>query len=164
MRQWFPKTRSLWRGLSRQVVVAAFVLVVAVVLFFGVKERTKKMELQSEERDQERDIVQLGKEIFYGQGRCGICHTLGVLHVGKCPSLYGAGSRLTPEFIYESMTDPSAYVKLDFDQAEPKFYHAQMPSVNLAPIGLTEKDMQNVIAFIGTQKVVEGGVATLLGR
>lgn len=100
----------------------------------------------------EKDWVASGKDIFYGKGRCGICHTIGVAHGGKCPSLDYAGSRLTRDFIYESMTNPSAYVKLDFDLDEPDFYPARMPQVNRAPIGLSEVEMQGVIAFIGSQR------------
>jgi hypothetical protein len=104
----------------------------------------------------ERDSVQFGREIFYGKGRCGICHTIGVEHGGKCPNLDGAGTRLTRNFIYEAMINPSAYVKLDFDTdsgvEEPNFYSARMPQVTRPPIGLAEKEIQNVIAFIGSQR------------
>ncbi|MEK7747907.1 MAG: cytochrome c [Nitrospirota bacterium] len=93
-----------------------------------------------------------GAEIFYGKGRCGICHTIGIVRGGKCPSLDGAGSRLMKAFIYEAMTAPSAYIRLDFSLAEPKEYSAKMPAVNVVPIGLTEEEMEQVILFIQEQK------------
>jgi hypothetical protein len=106
----------------------------------------------------EKALVQSGKAIFYGKGRCGICHTIGVAHGGKCPNLDYAGSRLTRNFIYEAMTNPSAYIKLDFDLNEPDFYPARMPQVNRSPIGLSENEIQDVIAFIGSQRVVGAGL------
>lgn len=90
-----------------------------------------------------------GAELFYGKGRCGLCHTVGIERGGKCPSLNGAGGRLTTAFIYEAMTSPSAYIRLDFSFAEPRAYSAKMPAVNRAPIGLTEEEMQAIIEFVG---------------
>jgi hypothetical protein len=94
----------------------------------------------------------VGSEIFYGKGRCGLCHTVGLERAGKCPSLQGAGSRLTADFIYEAMTAPSEYVRLDFSLVEPKEYPARMPAVNRLPIGLTEKEMQEVMMFVQGQE------------
>jgi hypothetical protein len=93
-----------------------------------------------------------GAVLFYGKGRCGLCHIVGIERAGKCPSLNGAGSRLTTAFIYEAIVAPSAYVRLDFSLVEPKEYSARMPAVNRPPIGLTEKEMQAVIAFVREQK------------
>ena len=129
--------------MSKNIFYVFLVAVFCVGIFLSLREGHRQ------KNPGEGGVVQLaGKEVFYGKGRCGICHTMDVGHSGKCPNLNGAGSRLTRDFIYESMTKPSAYVKLDFDAAEPSFYPARMPAVNQAPIGLTEGEMQNVIAFI----------------
>lgn len=136
---------------KKTVIIALFflgaILVWLLVDLSGLFEQ--KVALKSEQRDS----VQLGKEIFYGKGRCGICHTIGVAHGGKCPNLDGAGGRLTREFIYEAMVQPSAYVKLDFDShaGAPGFYSATMPEVMRPPIGLVEEEIQGVIAFVGSQ-------------
>jgi len=114
------------------------------------------VEVKAGKEDSMQDSVQLGKEVFYGKGRCGICHTIGSTRGGKCPSLDYAGSRLTRDFMYESMINPSAYVKLDFDKDVPVFYPARMPQVGRPPIGLSESQMQNVIAFIGNRNADRG--------
>ena len=74
-----------------------------------------------------------GAATFYGKGRCGICHTIGVARDGKCPNLDHAGDRLTREFIAESLLYPKAYIRLDFDPPQPKSYSAHMPQVNKPP-------------------------------
>jgi hypothetical protein len=71
-----------------------------------------------------------------------------VIQGGKCPNLDGAGERLTREFIVEAMTDPSAYVRLDFDPPRPKSYPARMPVINKSPVGLTDTEMESVIFFV----------------
>jgi mono/diheme cytochrome c family protein len=104
-----------------------------------------------------QDMVDIGKEIFFGKGQCALCHTLGGEGRGKCPDLEGAGARLTREYLYETLTQPDAYIKLDFDSIEPKKYPARMPTVNKPPIGLTEQELLTVIAFLQSQ----GGKVTV---
>ncbi len=93
------------------------------------------------------DMVQIGQEIFYSKGQCALCHAIGAGH-GRCPNLAGVGGRLTREFIYETLTKPEAYVKLDYDSAKPVEYSAEMPIINKPPIGLSEEEMLTVIAFV----------------
>ena len=96
--------------------------------------------------------LQRGQDIFYGKGRCGLCHTIGLERGGKCPNLDGAGDRLTRDFVYEAMTQPEAYVKLDYDPPEPKRYPAKMPVINRSPVGLTETEMAAVMSFVLDQR------------
>jgi len=133
---------------KKDVVVTFFLFGIICFGFLGCSQDKKEGQILNADEK----LAQLGKEIFYGQGRCGICHTIGVERGGKCPNLDGAGSRLTREFIYESMIKPAAYVKLDFDADEPKFYPAKMPVVNRSPINLSEDQMQSVIMFIGSHR------------
>jgi len=105
----------------------------------------------------EKELVQVGQKIFFGKGQCALCHTLTGEGRGKCPDLQGAGARLTREFIYETLTKPDAYIKLDFDSPESKKYPARMPTINKPPIGLTEQEMLTVISFIQSQ----GGEVTV---
>lgn len=93
------------------------------------------------------DMVQIGQEIFYSKGQCALCHSIGAGH-GRCPNLAGVGGRLTREFIYETLTKPEAYVKLDYDPSSPVEYSAQMPVINKPPIGLSDEEMLTVIAFV----------------
>src|SRR2546422_3389617 len=52
-------------------------------------------------------------------------------------------------FIYESMTQPQAYVYKDYEYVgPPKFFPAKMPSINKKPIGLSKNEMLAVIAFL----------------
>ncbi|MDC4223845.1 MAG: cytochrome c [Candidatus Manganitrophus sp.] len=99
----------------------------------------------------DQDLVNVGQKIFFGKGQCALCHTLGGDGRGKCPDLEGAGGRLTREFIYETLTEPDQYVRLDFDPAEPKKYPARMPAINKPPIGLNEQELLTVIAFVQSQ-------------
>lgn len=105
----------------------------------------------------EKDLVNVGQKIFFGKGQCALCHTIGGEGRGKCPGLEGAGARLTREFIYETLTKPEAYVKLDFDSTEPKRYPARMPTINQPPIGLTEPELLAVLSFVQSQ----GGAVTV---
>ncbi len=93
------------------------------------------------------DMVQIGQEIFYSKGQCALCHSIGAGH-GRCPNLAGVGARLTREFIYETLTEPEAYIKLDFHTAMPVEYSAQMPVISKPPIGLSEQELLTVIAFV----------------
>jgi mono/diheme cytochrome c family protein len=115
----------------------------------------EKLDLGTLSNDQ--DLVKVGQKIFFGKGQCALCHTLGGDGRGKCPDLEGAGGRLTREFIYETLTEPEEYVRLDFDPAEPKKYPARMPAMNKPPIGLTEQELLTVIAFVQSQ----GGKVTV---
>jgi mono/diheme cytochrome c family protein len=93
------------------------------------------------------DMVQIGQDIFYSKGQCALCHAIGA-GSGRCPNLSGVGARLTREFIYETLTKPDAYVKLDFTTALPVNFSAQMPAIDKPPIGLTEEELITIIAFV----------------
>ncbi|MFQ5588544.1 MAG: cytochrome ubiquinol oxidase subunit I [Nitrospiria bacterium] len=107
----------------------------------------EKKELDLTKIKSSDDMVQIGQEIFYSKGQCALCHAIGAGH-GRCPNLAGVGGRLTREFIYETLTKPDAYVKLDFDSPNPVKYSAEMPIINKPPIGLSEEELLTVIAFI----------------
>ena len=93
------------------------------------------------------DLVQIGQDIFYSKGQCALCHVIGA-GSGRCPNLAGVGARLNREFIYETLTKPQAYVKLDFRVARPVEYPAHMPQINKPPIGLSPQELLTVIAFV----------------
>jgi mono/diheme cytochrome c family protein len=130
-------------------------LLILILGFSGCSKTDEKVDVGTIGNDQ--DLVTVGQKIFFGKGQCALCHTLGGEGRGKCPDLEGAGARLTREFISETLTQPDAYIKLDFDSVEPKKFPARMPAVNKPPIGLNDRELLTVVAFIQSQ----GGKVTV---
>jgi hypothetical protein len=51
--------------------------------------------------------------------------------------------------MYESLTQPQAYIYLDYrHEGPPKEYPARMPFINKNPIGLSKNEILSVIAFL----------------
>jgi mono/diheme cytochrome c family protein len=96
-----------------------------------------------------KDLAAIGQKIFFGKGQCALCHTIGTSE-GRCPDLKGIGGKLTRQFIYESLTQPQAYIYKDYEVSDgpPKFFPAKMPYINKKPIGLNNNEILAVIAFL----------------
>ena len=95
-----------------------------------------------------KELASIGQKIFFGKGQCALCHTIGTGE-GRCPDLKGIGSKLTRDFMYESLTQPQAYVYKDYEHVGPaKFFPAKMPYINKKPIGLSKNEILAVIAFL----------------
>jgi len=95
------------------------------------------------------DMAAIGQKIFFSKGQCALCHSIGPSESARCPDLKGIGAKLTREFIYESLTQPQAYIYLDFrHEGQPKEYPARMPYINKNPIGLSHNEILSVIAFL----------------
>jgi mono/diheme cytochrome c family protein len=95
------------------------------------------------------DMAAIGQKIFFSKGQCALCHSIGPSESARCPDLKGIGAKLTREFIYESLTQPQAYIYLDFrHEGLPKEYPAKMPVINKNPIALTNNEILAVIAFL----------------
>jgi mono/diheme cytochrome c family protein len=94
------------------------------------------------------DLVSLGQKIFFGKGQCALCHSIGPSETARCPNLAGIGAKLSKEFIYESLTQPSKYIYKQYEFSPAKPFAAQMPQINKPPIGLSENEMLAVIAFV----------------
>ena len=95
------------------------------------------------------DMAAIGQKIFFSKGQCALCHSIGPSESARCPDLKGIGAKLSREFIYESLTQPQAYVYLDYrHEGPPKDYPARMPHINKNPIGLTNNEILSVIAFL----------------
>ena len=78
-----------------------------------------------------------------------MCHSIGPSESARCPDLNGIGAKLAPEFIYESLTQPQAYIYLDFrHEGVPEEYPARMPYINKNPIALSRQEIYSVIAFL----------------
>lgn len=95
------------------------------------------------------DMAAIGQKIFFSKGQCALCHSIGPSESARCPDLKGIGAKLTRDFIYESLTQPQAYIYLDFrHEGPPKEYPARMPYINKNPIGLSKNEILSVIAFL----------------
>jgi len=95
------------------------------------------------------DLASIGQKIFFSKGQCALCHSIGPSESSRCPDLNGIGAKLAPEFIYESLTQPQAYIYLDFRHGtKPEEYPARMPHIDKDPIGLTKPEIFSVIAFL----------------
>jgi len=95
------------------------------------------------------DMAVIGQKIFFSKGQCALCHSIGPSESARCPDLKGIGAKLSREFIYESLTQPQAYIYLDYrHEGPPKDYPARMPHINRNPIGLSNNEILSVIAFL----------------
>ena len=95
------------------------------------------------------DLASIGQKIFFSKGQCALCHSIGPSESARCPELKGIGAKLAPEFIYESLTEPQAYVYLDFrHEGLPKEYPARMPYIHKNPIALSQQEIYSVISFL----------------
>lgn len=95
------------------------------------------------------DMAAIGQKIFFSKGQCALCHSIGPSESARCPDLKGIGAKLSREFIYESLTQPQAYIYLDYrHEGPPKEYPARMPYINKNPIGLSKNEILSVIAFL----------------
>ncbi len=95
------------------------------------------------------DLAAIGQKIFFSKGQCALCHSIGPSESARCPDLNGIGAKLAPEFMYESLTNPQAYIYLDFRHGtKPEQYPAKMPHIDKDPIGLTKPEIYSVIAFL----------------
>jgi len=95
------------------------------------------------------DLAAIGQKIFFSKGQCALCHSIGPSASARCPDLKGIGAKLTKEFIYESLTQPQAYIYLDFrHEGVPKEYPARMPYISRNPIALTKQEIYSVISFL----------------
>jgi mono/diheme cytochrome c family protein len=95
------------------------------------------------------DMATIGQKIFFSKGQCALCHTIGPSESARCPDLKGIGAKLSREFIFESLTQPQAYIYLDYrHEGVPKEYPARMPYINKNPIGLSRNEILSIIAFL----------------
>ena len=95
------------------------------------------------------DLAAIGQKIFFSKGQCALCHSIGPSESARCPDLAGIGAKLAPDFIYESLTQPQAYIYLDVrHEGLPEEYPAQMPHINKNPIALSKQEIYSVIAFL----------------
>lgn len=96
--------------------------------------------------------IKTGKEIFFGKGGCGVCHSIGPSATARCPDLSNVGENAGKrksgmndvEYFVESLYNPKAYVV--------EGYSGIMPSVFRPPAQLNENEIKTVIAFLQSQR------------
>ena len=103
------------------------------------------------------EMAKIGREIMDGKGLCLTCHTIGKTGALRFPDLAGVDERAKTrvaglndvEYFAQSLYEPRAFVVPGFPPA--------MPEVNKPPIGLTDKEILCVIAYLQTL----GGTTTV---
>jgi mono/diheme cytochrome c family protein len=143
------------------VLFVTMFLLLFVYIGFSIPQSDSKppaaFEFDVAEIKTKQDLVKVGQKVFYGKGKCALCHTIGD-DSGRCPNLEFKGGQLTRGFLYESLTQPSKYIYMDYRFSPPKPFAAKMPVINKPPIGLNENEVLAVIAFLQN---VGGGEVTV---
>jgi len=116
-------------------------------------------------------FIALGESLFSGKGTCTLCHNA----MGRAPDIlvmnmldtaeerladerYKGEAKDSAHYLRESMLDPSAYVVATFGKKGSNDSESPMPTINKAPIGLTDIEIDAIIAFLQTK---DGGEATV---
>ena len=135
-------------GIFLKIALIVFGMV-GLFIFFALENQEEKIVIDFNRVRTGQDLVLDGRDIFFGKGRCASCHQVSrIPTTRRAPELYGAGDRLTKEYMYESMTAPEAYIRMNFDLPEPRKYSMIMPVINQPPINLSQNEMLAVIAFL----------------
>ena len=94
------------------------------------------------------EMAKIGRQIMETKGYCLTCHTIGKTGALRFPDLAGVDVRARTrvpglsdvEYFAQSMYEPRAYVVEGFPPA--------MPTINQPPIGLSDKEILCVIAYL----------------
>lgn len=120
-------------------------------------------------------FVAMGDKIFHGKGTCTLCHSpVG----GRAPVLDTVGPRAAErikdprykgkaktgeEYMRESMVEPSAFVVEGFGKPGTNDTVSPMPNINKGAIGLSDVEINAVIAYLQKSGGVEVTVALPTG-
>lgn len=118
-------------------------------------------------------FIALGDQIFHGKGTCELCHN----PVGKRAPLlvnstdeppigaraedrikapgYKGKAKTGAEYMFESMTDPSAYVVPGYGKKGTNDTVSPMPDVRGGSIGLSDLEIHAVVAYFQSQAGVQ---------
>lgn len=116
-------------------------------------------------------FIAMGETLFSGKGTCTLCHN----DMGRAPDIlvmnmldttderlkderYKGEAKDSASYLRESMLDPSAYVVASFGKKGSNDSKSPMPTINKAPIGLSNIEIDAIIAFLQTK---DGGDATV---
>jgi len=158
------------------VIVKVIAFMITLVLFFtaianllpqveGQAPEDVKVELGALTME---SYIAMGETLFKGKGTCTLCHN----NMGRAPDIlvmdmeataaerlndpeYKGGAKDSEAYFHESMVDPSKYVVAGYGKpGEP----SPMPTIDKAPIGLSDIEMGAIIAFLQAK---EGGQPTV---
>ena len=105
------------------------------------------------------EFISLGGKIFNGKGNCTLCHNT----MGRAPMLdrigpvsverlkdprYKGAAKTVEEYLYESLTKPSAFVVAGFGKSGSNDTESPMQDVTGSGIGLNEAELAAVIAYL----------------
>ena len=145
------------------IIIGVYTLFGAVYVPQGAREREAPAGTAAPDTDEElttEGLVALGRSVFTGKGSCTLCHN----SRGRAPLLdevairaserlkdpgYRGKARSAADYIIESMIEPSAYVVKGFGVPDGKGGEVSpMPVVTGPEIGLTEREMRAVAAYL----------------
>lgn len=94
------------------------------------------------------EMIEIAKGIAQGKGMCLTCHTIGQSGALRFPDLEGIGARAASripglsdiDYLAQSLYEPDSYVVEGFNPG--------MPTINKAPIGLTDDEILTLIAYL----------------
>lgn len=106
-------------------------------------------------------FVAMGEDIFNNKGTCTLCHN----NLGRAPDIlalnmvatsserlederYAGIAKTVEDYLRESMVDPGMYVVKGFGKKGSNDTESPMPTVDKAPILLSDIEMDAVIAFM----------------
>ncbi len=150
-------------------------MIVMVLVFTGIANLLPQVEGQAP-KDVKVDLgaltmdtyISMGETLFSGKGTCTLCHN----NLGRAPDILAlnmeetAAERMSAEgykgeakdsenYFLESMVAPSKYVVPGYGKpGEP----SPMPTIDKAPIGLTQVEIGAIIAFLQAK---DGGEPTI---
>ena len=116
-------------------------------------------------------FITMGETLFKGKGTCTLCHHA----AGRAPDIlamnmidtaterladvrYKGQAKDSAGYLHESMVDPSAYVVATYGKKGSDDSESPMPTINKAPIELSDVEIDAVIAFLQSK---DGGDVTV---
>ncbi len=123
-----------------------------------------------------KEFTALGKSVFHGKGSCSLCHRPD--YSGRAPAsggialraeervketdyrdhgILGTGGKATTAegYLRESMVEPSAYVVKGYGVKGTDDMKSPMPVVTRPPVGLSDYEVDAVIAYLQASDGVE---------
>jgi mono/diheme cytochrome c family protein len=151
---------NIVRVLGFSLTIVLFFTLVANILpqVEGEAPVDKKVDLSALTMD---TFIDMGEDIFKGKGTCTLCHN----NMGRAPDILAfdavatandrlsnskyKGNAVDPQsYFLESMKDTSMFVVEGFGQKGSNDTISPMPAANKPPIGLSNIEMDAVIAFL----------------
>jgi len=117
----------------------------------------EKIDLTAMTMDQ---FVALGEKIYQGKGTCTLCHkavggraplldkVVGLVPERVADPRYKGKAKDVEGYLYESLTEPSAYVVAGFGKSGSNDAESPMPNIAAGSIGLSDAELKAVVAYL----------------